>query len=976
MRRHSSLSLISLLVLLLSVHSCEVHSQECQCISRSRTRIDIITHGPALTAPVHDPFWYDFQQAAVQAADGLFIDMHYKTTVEGTLNIPQLISLIDRSIAEQVAGVVLTLPSDHADFLAAARRVGEAGIPLLTVGPGSHLAEQAGSLMHLGQDDEVAGYQAGQQLAAAGGRQGLCVVPDSTQVDYAQRCAGFARALGEVAGSTQTLVVDKFNADRATTAIRDALQGNPSLDCFLAADFPVVAALDRALTSVGRLNEPVVAFEFDSTTLTLLSEAHLLSVYTQRQYLQAHLAVSFVTLGTTTLNLAANKMVRTGPVVLNQPDAILEQQACVLAGHPLCGTDPMEVIGGCSCFAREGITIKTFTHQVNGNPFWGPVIAGVKQAGIDLGINAVHVGNGVSIDIEAMANNIANAVVDDPSVVGVGVTVPDESLIVPALISVAASVPACTLNSGASLINQLRNVTNGQVLNHIGQPEYEAGLVAGARLAELGFRHVLCLNFEPTNAVLQDRCQGTGDALAAAGGDGMIEVEVPLADAEETRRIVLEQFAADSSLDSVIGTSNNPAEAAASLLESGQLPAGTGVVTFDVSAATLDLLENEVMLFAVHQQPYLQGYYPTLAIYLHLVTRGFTVLDPLFKTGPALVERADVPARRCEAEFFPQCPEGPQEVEVSLAARIALGVLAGLLILCCVALAVLVAAKRKLKVWHYASPFFLFGSLLGAVMGYVALILYSVQASTGACTTGLWLLLLGMALLLGNVFAKTFRTWRLFSNKRLQGLRLRDIDILPIALVVVGLAAVILIVWTVMDAPTATLTTAGLGDLEYAYICDSPDDGLAFFITTVCYFGALLLVALFLSFNTRNAGEAFNESKTLSLVVYNLTQVLIIVLVAVLAIDDPTGRYVLVTIALMFGITVTVGLLFLPKVWITIKGRGDEVAVSRFAKATAHKNRTRSGTTPGSTTSTPSNNLDPRAELNTVVTQIFDSSEV
>mmetsp|Transcript_13961 Transcript_13961/g.42032 ORF Transcript_13961/g.42032 Transcript_13961/m.42032 type:complete len:818 (+) Transcript_13961:60-2513(+) len=317
-----------------------------------------------------------------------------------------------------------------------------------------------------------------------------------------------------------------------------------------------------------------------------------------------------------------------------------------------------------------------------------------------------------------------------------------------------------------------------------------------------------------------------------------------------------------------------------------------------------------------------------------------------------------------------------EEVEVSEGARIALALVAGLLILGCLALAVFVLVKRSLRVWHYASPVFLFGSLLGAVLGYVALILYSVDASTGTCTTALWLLVIGMALLLGNVFAKTYRTWRLFSNKKMQQVRLRDLDILPIALVVVGLAAVILIVWTAMDMPRGVVSTDGVGDLEYVVICDSPDDGLAFFITTVSYFGALLLVALLLSFNTRNAGDAFNESKTLSLVVYNLTQVLIIVLVAVLAIDDPTGRYVLVTIALMFGITVTVGLLFLPKVWITIKGRGDEVAVSRFAKATAHKNRTRSGTTPGSTTSTPSNNLDPRAELNTVVTQIFDSSEV
>ena len=119
--------------------------------------------------------------------------------------------------------------------------------------------------------------------------------------------------------------------------------------------------------------------------------------------------------------------------------------------------------------------------------------------------------------------------------------------------------------------------------------------------------------------------------------------------------------------------------------------------------------------------------------------------------------------------------------------------------------------------------------------------------------------------------------------------------------------------------------------LSYVVICDSTEHGAAFFGTTIAYFGILLLVALVLSFNTRHAGEAFNESKVLGLCVYNLTQVVIIVVVCALALDDPDARYVLVVMCLMFGVTVTIGLLFIPKVYATLRGKGEEVSTATSA---------------------------------------------
>ena len=273
-----------------------------------------------------------------------------------------------------------------------------------------------------------------------------------------------------------------------------------------------------------------------------------------------------------------------------------------------------------------------------------------------------------------------------------------------------------------------------------------------------------------------------------------------------------------------------------------------------------------------------------------------------------------------------------EEVEVTEAGRIAFAVVAGVFALMCILLIFFVYFHSNLKVWRYASPSFLYASLIGAIIAYTGIMLMSAYPSTGTCTSALWLYVVGMAMILGNIFAKTYRTWQLFRHqKKFFIAKMRDIDLLPISFAVVFCAIIILAVWTGMDAPTAHESTLGVDDLEYVVICDSTEHGAAFFGTTIAYFGILLLVALVLSFNTRHAGEAFNESKVLGLCVYNLTQVVIIVVVCALALDDPDARYVLVVMCLMFGVTVTIGLLFIPKVYATLRGKGEEVSTATSA---------------------------------------------
>jgi 7 transmembrane sweet-taste receptor of 3 GCPR len=251
---------------------------------------------------------------------------------------------------------------------------------------------------------------------------------------------------------------------------------------------------------------------------------------------------------------------------------------------------------------------------------------------------------------------------------------------------------------------------------------------------------------------------------------------------------------------------------------------------------------------------------------------------------------------------------------VTKGGRIAVGVIAGFFAICSIFLMVFVASHREHNVWNTTPSLFLFSSLIGAVISYVGIVLTSADPSTATCTASLWFYVLGMSLILGNLFAMTFRVWRLSATKSSEGVN--NMDILPLSSLVVVLTLVILVAWSAMDAPYGYTSTRGLDDLEYVIICDSPDDGLVFFCVLISLFCILLLACISMtSFNNRP------ESDLLLLCAYNLTQVLILIVVFVFALDSPDARHMLTVICMLFGVTMTVGLLFIPKVWETVSGK-------------------------------------------------------
>ena len=274
--------------------------------------------------------------------------------------------------------------------------------------------------------------------------------------------------------------------------------------------------------------------------------------------------------------------------------------------------------------------IVVVTHGQSSDPFWSVVANGVDDAAKTLGIRVEYQAP-PSFDMVRMSQLIDAAVAGRPS--GLVVSVPDADALGASIrAAVAAGIPALSINSGDDAWRKLG------LLAHVGQTEYEAGRAAGARFAAAGARRVLCVNHEVGNSALDLRCRGLGDALRASGG--MMQVlAVTLADPEDAAQRIRGALARDPAVDGVLAL-GPPASVPmlAALRTTGRL-GQVSAATFDLSRDVLDAIRDGKLLFAIDQQPYLQGYLGVLLLAKYLDTRAIPGGGEIIRTGPSFVTR-------------------------------------------------------------------------------------------------------------------------------------------------------------------------------------------------------------------------------------------------------------------------------------------------------------------------------------------------
>ncbi|MBI5106358.1 MAG: sugar ABC transporter substrate-binding protein [Solirubrobacterales bacterium] len=278
----------------------------------------------------------------------------------------------------------------------------------------------------------------------------------------------------------------------------------------------------------------------------------------------------------------------------------------------------------------DGVRIAVVTHGQASSPFWAIVRNGVTAASRQLDVQVDYKAPDV-YSLDRMKELIEQAVASKPD--GLVVSYPEPGLAPTIRAAVRAGIPVVTINSGSDEALKLG------VLAHVGQPELRAGERAGARLAEAGVRRAMCVNQQPGNQGLDDRCRGLARAMRKARGSSFV-LGVDDQDPQTARVIAdeLERRRADGilTLNSTTGATAVEARRLAGRNEDS-VPIGT----FDMNPVVLEGVRLGRILFAVDQQPYLQGYQPIVMLAQRARYGLFPSQGDVVATGPNFVTRAD-----------------------------------------------------------------------------------------------------------------------------------------------------------------------------------------------------------------------------------------------------------------------------------------------------------------------------------------------
>jgi simple sugar transport system substrate-binding protein len=269
------------------------------------------------------------------------------------------------------------------------------------------------------------------------------------------------------------------------------------------------------------------------------------------------------------------------------------------------------------------LTFAVVTHGGPGDPFWAIVKNGAVQAGKDLHVKVTYQGSGVP---QTQAQLIDTAVNQHVNGLIVSMANPD-ALKASILRAEAQGIPVITINSGEADSKAFGAIT------HVGQDETIAGKAAGERLKAAGVTKAICVIHEAGNIGLQQRCDGAAQGL----GRKLDTLQVDVNNLTSAQATIQARLSADPSIGAVLTL--NPAVAMAAVAAESGTSSKAKIATFDLSGDVSTAIEQGKILFAVDQQPYLQGYLPVQFLKLYAENANTVGGGEPVLTGPGFVTK-------------------------------------------------------------------------------------------------------------------------------------------------------------------------------------------------------------------------------------------------------------------------------------------------------------------------------------------------
>jgi simple sugar transport system substrate-binding protein len=285
-----------------------------------------------------------------------------------------------------------------------------------------------------------------------------------------------------------------------------------------------------------------------------------------------------------------------------------------------------------------------YVNHVTTNPFFVPTKFGLADAAALLGIPTPNWGGSINSSISDMVHYLQTAIAGKAN--GIATTVinsspSDKSFTTPVGAAMSAGIPVVSYNADGPLINGVPTPGTNR-LCYVGQALYLSGQQLGERIKSLATKKgdVVIFIATPGSANIQPRSDGAKAVLQAAG---FTVTQIPTGALTSQEASAEKAFLVShtSSLAGACAVDAGSTELLGPQLKAvnltGKIPAGG----FDLTPGTLTAIQSGQLDFTIDQQPYMQGFLPTLYLYLYNLTGGL-VLPPDTDTGLTFVTKDTV----------------------------------------------------------------------------------------------------------------------------------------------------------------------------------------------------------------------------------------------------------------------------------------------------------------------------------------------
>jgi simple sugar transport system substrate-binding protein len=281
--------------------------------AQKKPKIIVVTHGQA-----SDPFWLVVRNGVETAAKETGSDVEYQAT--GQFDLPAMSKLVDAAVASKPDGLVVSIPD--AVFLSKSIQAAvTAKIPVISINSGLDVSKKLGCLMHIGQEEESAGREAGQRLKALGVKQAVILNQELGNVALDQRTKGFRDGFEGPFHHVQVLPV-KIDFMECHDAVAAYLQKNQEVDGILALGPAAAEPALQVLDEMGLVDRvKLCTFDISPRVIQALTQKQMAFALDQQQWLQGYLPVIFLANYVKYGSILQNDLILTGPSFVTPENA-------------------------------------------------------------------------------------------------------------------------------------------------------------------------------------------------------------------------------------------------------------------------------------------------------------------------------------------------------------------------------------------------------------------------------------------------------------------------------------------------------------------------------------------------------------------------------------------------------------------------------------------------------------------------------